>query len=72
MIDKESAMPIYEYRCDDCGRIFEKLVLGSSDTDVRCPKCDCREVKRVMSSCNASSGLAGGGGSSCGSSKGFS
>lgn len=71
-------MPIYEYRCDDCGRIFEKLVIGESDKDIRCPKCDCREVKRVMSSCNASSGLGStslgglGGGSSCGSSKGFS
>ncbi|MEW5736371.1 MAG: zinc ribbon domain-containing protein [Thermodesulfobacteriota bacterium] len=69
-------MPIYEYRCDDCGRIFEKLVLGSSDTDVRCPKCDCREVKRLLSSCSSATGGLGSSssssGSSCGSSRGFS
>ena len=33
-------MPIYEYRCNDCGVDFEKLVLRSADrTNLRCPSC---------------------------------
>jgi putative FmdB family regulatory protein len=33
-------MPIYEYRCDDCGTKFEKLVRRSSDADtLDCPAC---------------------------------
>ncbi|RJP57376.1 MAG: zinc ribbon domain-containing protein, partial [Deltaproteobacteria bacterium] len=31
-------MPIYEYKCDLCGKEFEELVLGSSPK-VNCPKC---------------------------------
>jgi putative FmdB family regulatory protein len=33
-------MPIYEYRCDDCGAEFEKRVARASDSDkVLCPSC---------------------------------
>ena len=31
-------MPIYEYKCDDCGTKFEKLVRNTS-TAVECPGC---------------------------------
>lgn len=31
-------MPIYEYKCDDCGSAFEKLVRRSGE-DVSCPSC---------------------------------
>ena len=35
-----SAMPIYEYSCDDCGTNFEKLVRRSAEADaVECPQC---------------------------------
>jgi predicted nucleic acid-binding Zn ribbon protein len=27
-----SAMPIYEYRCQDCGTKFEKLIRHTSET----------------------------------------
>ena len=30
-------MPIYEYKCDDCGTKFEKLV--RRDDKVLCPEC---------------------------------
>lgn len=30
-------MPIFEYRCDECGSQFEKLV--RRDTAVECPQC---------------------------------
>jgi putative FmdB family regulatory protein len=31
-------MPIYEYLCDDCGALYERIVLNGS-TPVTCPKC---------------------------------
>jgi putative FmdB family regulatory protein len=31
-------MPIYEYRCDDCGERHERIVLSKS-TAIECPKC---------------------------------
>jgi len=33
-------MPIYEYKCQDCGTKFEKLVRNSSvETGLECPSC---------------------------------
>lgn len=32
-------MPIFEYRCDDCGTKFEKLVRRQGAEDVLCPTC---------------------------------
>lgn len=41
-------MPIYEYKCDDCGDIFEELV--STDTKaVPCPKCESSKVHKLIS-----------------------
>jgi putative FmdB family regulatory protein len=44
-------MPIYEYRCEDCGERFEKLVLPGRQTagEVRCPACGGVQVQRLMS-----------------------
>ncbi len=33
-------MPIYEYRCQDCGTRFEKLIRRQADeTGLTCPQC---------------------------------
>ena len=33
-------MPIYEYRCQECGQKFELLQrLGAGSEEVSCPKC---------------------------------
>ena len=51
-------MPIYEYKCRECGDRFEKLVRTSvSEKDVRCPTCDSAVVQRQVSAC----GFIGGG-----------
>jgi len=43
-------MPIYEYRCLECGEGFEKFVRSMNSTpDVKCPKCGGRKVKKVLS-----------------------
>ncbi|NLT73531.1 MAG: zinc ribbon domain-containing protein [Chloroflexi bacterium] len=43
-------MPFYEYRCQQCGHLFEQYVrsLFSSATEA-CPKCGSTESKRVVS-----------------------
>jgi putative FmdB family regulatory protein len=43
-------MPIYEYRCSGCGKVFEELVVRRSDEDeVACPACHAKDVSRVLS-----------------------
>lgn len=41
-------MPIFEYRCRDCGDEFECLVLRSSSPP-RCPACDGEDVEKLIS-----------------------
>ncbi len=45
-------MPLYEYRCEECGEVFEKLVsLSKRNEPVPCPKCGSRRVGKLMSAC---------------------
>jgi putative FmdB family regulatory protein len=41
-------MPIYEYRCEDCGSKFEKLVRRQGDA-VECPSCGKDHLKMELS-----------------------
>lgn len=44
-------MPIYEYLCKQCNTIFQFLVRHpSKDTLPVCPKCNSKNMERVMSS----------------------
>jgi len=67
-------MPIYEYTCKKCNKIFESLVLSSRDIKgIHCPGCGSGEVQKMLSSFSSGSpgpvpgGLSGE--SSCGSSR---
>ena len=40
-------MPLYEYKCEQCGHSFERLVFH--DEEVRCPRCR-GGVRKLMSS----------------------
>ncbi|MCC6590088.1 MAG: zinc ribbon domain-containing protein [Bryobacterales bacterium] len=43
-------MPLYEYRCQTCGKRFEMLRrMSDSDRDLRCPECESKEVERLLS-----------------------
>ena len=70
-------MPLYEYRCNECGGEFEKR-LSFSETDRLpvCPRCESRntqkKLSKVVSFGTVSAGSAISSGSSCGSSGGFS
>jgi putative FmdB family regulatory protein len=47
-------MPIYEYRCSECGEKFEKLVrLSTSTTEIECSKCGSRKVDKLISAFSA-------------------
>ncbi len=42
-------MPIYEYRCPDCGHQFEAMQKFSDDPITVCPSCSAEHVKKLIS-----------------------
>ncbi len=43
-------MPIYEYRCNDCGKEFSLIILTVSESGgVYCPGCGSADISRLMS-----------------------
>jgi putative FmdB family regulatory protein len=66
----QTLMPIFEYTCKKCGKVFEKLVLGRNGGKIICPKCGSKKTGQIFSSfATASSGHATPS-ASCGSSGG--
>lgn len=62
-------MPIYEFRCNECGTEFEELVFGSA-AEVVCKKCQSNNIEKLMSavSFKSSGGFtSASGGSGCSS-----
>ncbi len=54
-------MPIYEYRCDDCGAEFEKRVARAADSGgVECPSCGEKHLTMRLSTFAAVTGSAAG------------
>jgi len=44
-------VPVYSYRCEDCGAQFDLLVgVGTDDEEPKCQKCGSRNIKRLLSS----------------------
>jgi putative FmdB family regulatory protein len=43
-------MPIYEFRCGECRKKFEKIVLsGDAPATAQCPKCGKKGAERMVS-----------------------
>ncbi len=40
-------MPIYEFKCMDCGNVFEELVMDGED--VKCPSCGSSRCEKLIS-----------------------
>ncbi|MDR0548689.1 MAG: zinc ribbon domain-containing protein [Deltaproteobacteria bacterium] len=65
-------MPIYEFRCSQCGQVFETLVLRAQEK-INCPSCGFEPCDKLLSSFRSlkgsslSSNDSGGGYSSSGS-----
>ena len=50
-------MPIYEYRCRKCGKIFEKIQkVNEGGESLRCPYCGGQKPEKVISSFFSSKG----------------
>lgn len=42
-------MPIFEYECQKCGEVFEKVVFPSEKQPIACPKCKSKKVDQLIS-----------------------
>ena len=43
-------MPIYEYRCEDCGKISEFLLIRTDEAFIpQCKRCKSKKMSRVLS-----------------------
>lgn len=40
-------MPIYDYKCVDCGKVSEILVMHSNEGKIRCPECGSGNVVKL-------------------------
>ncbi len=55
-------MPIYEFRCVQCGAVFEKIFKSSDEpVDFTCPECSGTTIERVVSVTNYAMGVGKGG-----------
>ena len=43
-------MPIYEYRCKECGGSFEALLHRLDGEIIKCPSCGSEDVEKMFSS----------------------
>ena len=53
-------MPLFEFKCIDCGKIFELLITGS-DEKPQCQSCSSQNLKKLFSPHSSFSGKAAGG-----------
>ena len=60
-------MPIYEYKCPECGAGFEKFCRSSNQGDGQqaCPECGCEKAGRVLSRLGSVRAGSEGSASSC-------
>jgi putative FmdB family regulatory protein len=50
-------MPIFEYRCEECGKKFEKLIYREADeAELTCPECGKAHPHRELSTFAAHTG----------------
>ncbi len=61
-------MPIFEYRCEDCGNKFEAILFGEQKAE--CPKCHTQNLQKQLSTFavstkSSSSSSAGCGAGNC-------
>ncbi len=43
-------MPLFEYRCNSCKKVFTMLLLSDrEEKEVKCPYCESKDVKKEIS-----------------------
>ena len=72
-------MPIYEYKCDKCGAVFEQIILSKDNSaKITCNKCGSTKVHKTISaaslrlSSHSANSIPSGALSGCSSPSGFS
>jgi putative FmdB family regulatory protein len=58
-------MPLFEYKCESCGKVFEELV-SRSDQQVPCPSCRSDNARKLISTFSAAPGGSSGSDTPCG------
>jgi putative FmdB family regulatory protein len=43
-------MPIYDFKCRECGKVAEKLVRNSDNKKIICPDCGSGNMEKLISS----------------------
>lgn len=51
-------MPIFEFKCHNCGQEFEVLVSNAEKDQVKCPECASADVKQLLSLFSTTGGKA--------------
>ncbi|MDX9991310.1 MAG: zinc ribbon domain-containing protein [Anaerolineales bacterium] len=69
-------MPFYEYRCNECGTEFEKMLrFSEADQLPACPQCQSAQTRKKLSAVASfgfvDAGSAGNAGSNCSPRGGF-
>jgi len=41
-------MPLYRYKCKNCGEEFTSLVFVSKEEEIKCKRCGSYEVKKLL------------------------
>jgi len=50
-------MPIYEYQCRKCGKVFEKIQkVNEGGNSLTCPYCGGKKPEKILSSFSSSKG----------------
>jgi putative FmdB family regulatory protein len=49
VFSKEEHMPLYEFRCPQCGAEFERIVFRADEGPVQCPTCGALNPERLLS-----------------------
>ncbi|PID73549.1 MAG: transcriptional regulator [Desulfobacterales bacterium] len=42
-------MPIYEFKCNDCGKEFEQIICGADEDSPSCPECGAANLTKLIS-----------------------
>ena len=42
-------MPIYDYKCQDCGKVSELFLRSADSEDIKCPDCGSKNLEKLIS-----------------------